>query len=313
MPERRLLYIMGRGHSGSTVLDALLDNCENVQGVGELISGLSRFEHGACSCGVPITECDFWNQVRNCYPVDAKLTWAEASRLQVGSAHIRKYLRTMTASATDSWVNESVAAMNNLVNAIGQASNTECILDSSKEQTRGLFLARFFPNVRVIHLVRHPSGVLHSYRNRFRKGGSFSFLRHKYKQIPGPLFPVVAAIVVLSWALGVIMAQVTKLMAPGRVLTVRFEDLCTDPGEELQRIARFVEIDATSLVQRISEQAEFSLGHKIGGNQILHQSSFRFRSEVGNKHRLLSWPLQIWVRLLAWPAMLWHRYQVFGR
>ena len=51
------LYIMGRGHSGSTILDILLGNSTRIESVGELLSGLSRADHQMCSCGVMVPDC----------------------------------------------------------------------------------------------------------------------------------------------------------------------------------------------------------------------------------------------------------------
>jgi hypothetical protein len=44
MEERDItyVYIMGRPHSGTTVLDCLLDNIDGIQGCGEPVVGLPR-------------------------------------------------------------------------------------------------------------------------------------------------------------------------------------------------------------------------------------------------------------------------------
>jgi hypothetical protein len=55
------LYVMGRGHSGSTILDILLGGAAAVESVGELVSGLEWYEAGTrCACGAPMRECPYW-------------------------------------------------------------------------------------------------------------------------------------------------------------------------------------------------------------------------------------------------------------
>ena len=59
------LYITGRGHSGSTILDILLGNSSQIESVGELLAGLSRADREPCSCGATMSDCGFWREVRS--------------------------------------------------------------------------------------------------------------------------------------------------------------------------------------------------------------------------------------------------------
>ena len=59
------VYVMGRGHSGSTILDIILGGGAAVESLGELVSGLGRCDRRRqCSCGSPMRECSFWCEVR---------------------------------------------------------------------------------------------------------------------------------------------------------------------------------------------------------------------------------------------------------
>ena len=62
----RVVYVMGAGRSGSTVLDTILNNHEDVIGVGELvhlfIEGSAVKEN--CSCGEARDTCEIWSSVR---------------------------------------------------------------------------------------------------------------------------------------------------------------------------------------------------------------------------------------------------------
>ena len=70
----RIIYIVGAGRSGSTVLDTVLGNHPDAVSVGEL-SNLHRsgwVNNEFCACGEPADGCGFWNEVRS--------AWMKANR-----------------------------------------------------------------------------------------------------------------------------------------------------------------------------------------------------------------------------------------
>jgi hypothetical protein len=61
-----LVYIMGHGYSGSTLLTFLLGSHPEIATVGEVgiaPKAKGKPEEFLCSCKAPIRECDFWQQV----------------------------------------------------------------------------------------------------------------------------------------------------------------------------------------------------------------------------------------------------------
>ena len=70
---KKVLYIAGLGHSGSTILDMSLGCQENIIGLGEVSAMLetpkdnlynSQLEKYFCSCGCKMSECSFWSKAR---------------------------------------------------------------------------------------------------------------------------------------------------------------------------------------------------------------------------------------------------------
>src|SRR5262245_53099489 len=87
------LYIMGRGHSGSTILDILLGNSRQIESVGELLAGLSRADHEMCCCGETMPDCAFWREVRSRVETEG-FTWDEVCEIiQSGSAALWRVWR----------------------------------------------------------------------------------------------------------------------------------------------------------------------------------------------------------------------------
>ncbi len=66
--KKKLFYIAGLGHSGSTMLDMILGTSEKVVGLGEIMDMITwdqekldyELNHAGCSCGQMMKDCSFW-------------------------------------------------------------------------------------------------------------------------------------------------------------------------------------------------------------------------------------------------------------
>lgn len=77
--KKKIIYIAGVGHSGSTILDMSLSCAENVIGLGEiktLLDSETIESHlkSYCSCGKLATECEFWKDLKNVYDSTLSIT-----------------------------------------------------------------------------------------------------------------------------------------------------------------------------------------------------------------------------------------------
>ncbi len=88
---------MGRGHSGSTVLDCLLENVKDVQGVRETVVGLKKKfcadEDGERERKVAA----FWSQVKEVSEDKAEADWAEVVEAYREQVHPTKFPQTLLA------------------------------------------------------------------------------------------------------------------------------------------------------------------------------------------------------------------------
>jgi hypothetical protein len=156
----RVLYIMGYGHSGSTFIDTVLGNHQDIESVGEL-SNLHRdaWQDGKlCACGQRGNICPFWSKIRQ--------TWTR----RCGVEDINGYLELQ--QTFDNWKSpicwyrlikqgekpllrfriygERTRA---LYKAISQVSGKSLIVDSSKSPARALVLSMIKGlDFRLIHL-----------------------------------------------------------------------------------------------------------------------------------------------------------------
>ena len=60
MKKIPIIYIVGSGHCGSTLLDIILDSHSKIFGIGEL----ENFnKESLCACGKELSKCSFWNDI----------------------------------------------------------------------------------------------------------------------------------------------------------------------------------------------------------------------------------------------------------
>ncbi len=301
-----LLYIMSRPHSGSTILDILIGNSSTVEGVGQLVSDMGKLDN-PCACGATIRACLFWQAVRT-EVESAGIGWDEAVRASVDQAHIRRYWRTWRARPTDASLLRLAAITRVVTAAIAKVAGKPHVLDSTKEPTRGLFLARFMPEAQLIRLVRDPRSAVASHYWRLKEKGFYHFLRRDWHTTRlGPVFLVVAA---MSWTIGNLLAEIAARRAPGRVLLLRYEDLRDDPAAALQAIATHAGIDLSDSIVKLAEDRPLDVQHIIGGNDVRLEPGLRFDPSRESTRR----PLPRWVELVTaaccWPLMRRYGYSM---
>jgi Sulfotransferase family len=147
----KIIFIASLSHSGSTLLDLMLNAHPDVVSVGELkqLGRFARFEKPGrrrlrCTCGAEtLISCDFWSRV-------SALTKAQIGRT-IRDLNVEDY------DNVDTFNEDNVA----LFEAIATVAGKSKVVDSSKQVTR---LARLLeiPDLDVfpIFLLRDPKGQI---------------------------------------------------------------------------------------------------------------------------------------------------------
>lgn len=136
-----IIFIICKGHSGSTITNMLISSHPSVTGVGELIN-LNKYmkpDSGKyCTCEQDIYNCAIWSKV-------------------LKMAHLKPPLPLEEPENFD-------ACNHNLLSAINEVNQTSWVCDISKSSKRLSLLTksdRF--NVTILHLVRDGRAVAYSY------------------------------------------------------------------------------------------------------------------------------------------------------
>lgn len=304
------LYIMGRAHCGSTILDIVLGGGAAIQGLGELVSGLERYAAGqeTCSCGTPMHLCGFWTEVRRHFEAEGH-DWAELAEASRRQTDIRAWPKTWLAGPDDPARRRLAAMTEALARAVARASGKPHLVDSNKETTRALFLLKYVADARVIHLVRDPRAVQQSYHWRIRAGRGFYFMRRRLGagSTSAPLLILLGA---LSWVIGSLLGELVHRTAPGRVLRLRYEDLRDSPASAVRAIGAAFGVPVADVATRLEQDGPFRVGHHVGGNHIRHEREIRFNAGAERARP----PLPRWAELitlaLCWPLMWRYGYSL---
>lgn len=180
-----LVFIAGVGHSGSNLLSRLLARHPQAACVGETAWVDYAVAQGTpCTCGLPYADCPYWGPL--------------LPRLKGRGDYAYKRFRP------------------ELFQELRRAAGADVVIDNSK--TRGWQLARRWPGVGFILLVRDARGVLSS---GLRKGGDLGHVLRRHRK----------------WTRR--FARLARRRA-AETLVLRYEDLVRAPGPELARIVGFL-------------------------------------------------------------------------
>jgi hypothetical protein len=167
----RVLFIGGEGRSGSTVLERLIAAQPGTCAVGEL---KNLFERGVadgelCGCGRGVRDCDFWAEVGR------RLVggWDTPAGRELVAFFTRVNHRLqlpVILTGRGALVVRARSVLAELYPIIAELSGSSLIVDSSKHPAWAYLLAGTEGiDLRVVHLVRHPSAVVHSWSSPVRR------------------------------------------------------------------------------------------------------------------------------------------------
>lgn len=192
-----VIFILGMGHSGTTLTDIILGSHSQITSMGAMES-YERFfaaaEKERCTCGKRIIDCEFWIEVQRQieaggerWPVDLKAKSISFEK------NVSTFLRTVLNVSGKSW-----------------------ICDSSKNGAR---LERYQSsacfNVFTVYVIRDPRAVAFSWQKHY---GLVNFFR------------------MLGKARQQFRRKVSGIKSMPHHYILRYEDLVSDPEKEMREL-----------------------------------------------------------------------------
>ncbi|WP_233515085.1 sulfotransferase [Marinitenerispora sediminis] len=263
----QLVFVGGIGRSGSTLIERLLGELPGVCSVGEVVHMWRRslVDDELCGCGAPFGDCEFWRRVGAAAfggwdrldPGDALGLRASVDRTR----YVPALLRHDPPQALAAALRRYTALYDQLYTAIAQVSGCRTVVDASKHASLAACLwHRYGRRMRVLHVVRDPRAVAHSWTKRMRRpdATATSPEQEMARYSPGRT--------AVQWmAQNAVLASLARRGVPTR--RVRYEDFAAAPAREFAGIAEFVGHDGV-LPIGADGTASLSRTHTVSGNPM---------------------------------------------
>jgi len=295
----KVIYIMGAGHIGSTILDIVLGSHSRLESLGE-ISKFHRFgwkldENRRCACGASVYECPFWSQVRQ--------AWARI----IGADDVQRYLElqdrfersrsgwmrllrnTLAPSAEFAEYARCTEALYEAVRSVGRKP---VLVDSSLTPRRAYALSRM-PGIdlHLIHMVRDGRGII------------WSLMKPGKKTMTKAYVPAPSSRTTRYWiSANVQSLWVSRRVAMDRRKLIRYEDFVSDPAAAVTEIGAWVGEDLSALVDAHGAVATGNVRHTVAGNRVRMQKELVIRADFAWKELLPDKDRRTFWRMAGWLA-----------
>jgi hypothetical protein len=254
----KVVYILAWGRSGSTILDNVLGEVDGFFSAGEIrflwVRGVTK--GWRCGCGRPVVECEVWASVLSELSAGGADLEAEAKaveRLQNTVARVRHSGRLLKPSqelADDPEVARYASLLSRLFRSTAATTGARVIVDSSKRPSDAAMLTHV-PGVDlyVVHLVRDPRAVAHSWSKKNYRVGRHGVVKSK-----------------LSWVSWNLAGEAVRRRLRKRALLVRYEDFAQDPRKVIRDIVRLAGEDPAAAPALDGNRVDLSPNHTVSGN-----------------------------------------------
>jgi len=275
MGNESVIFIGCDSRSGSTLLDHILSNSNEIMCVGEmshLSEHLNRCGVGwswdwVCTCRNHPEDCPFWSKVIKEYEKDeqVRLRDFDTSCKNSHSAKVSFLLSIIAFFCYSKKLREKILAFLygenqadsgrhyfKIYKYVRRVSGSSIVLDSSKQP---LYLYRLLKGMgekgeklKFIHLVRDARAVSLSKTKRAKQFGK----RANY------------VYALLGWIdINLQLLNLKSILPLDSCITVSYEDLCENPEAVIKIICKKLNISYKSCMSKVQKQEK----HNIGGSQ----------------------------------------------
>lgn len=248
---KKLVYIMADSRSGSTLLERMLNRHPSITSVGELRRLNECIKNdGNCSCGEKISKCKFWEKVFTDFEeslFQIQTLWERSQQLKpitnILLILLQKKIKYFKVIGD---IEKGIRISNccyKIYERISEINDTPIVVDSSKVAYQGRLMYNSNPEkTYFLCLSRNINGLIYS-KMRRKNMSVEDAARSTYKNCK-------------------MMQLMKKNVRSEHILPCRYEDLCHDPNDFLNKICQFMAISDITTWNR----SEDINAHMIGGS-----------------------------------------------
>jgi len=165
----KLILVVGVGHSGSTILDLIMNAHSQIFGVGEISHYKRMRDHNAlCGCGKIMKECFFWNNIVKDVNWNFLPLIGRSFLNMIFFSENYVYIEDGVYKKLD--IEKYIDEFEKIYENILKVSGKKIIFDSSKDPDRVELLIKSGKfDIVLLHLVRNGKGTVYSHIKLGRK------------------------------------------------------------------------------------------------------------------------------------------------
>ena len=274
----KVVFLIGSGRSGSTLIDLIVNMNPNVFGVGEISNWNRKVFDEYCACGEIVKTCPFWSKViltlgwsKNDFATYKNYQYQFDAPKKGSVFDINDYAKS---AGFDDYISKS----NKIFRAISDQNENRVLFDSSKSPQRAFNLSKSnLLDVKIIHLMRDPRGVVWSYKKSFVKDVKGGLQR----DMKGT--SLLKA--VYSWMATNSRAFTTIKSTDVPALSVKYEKFCANPDHEINRILAFVLGEQPKSQIDLNESIK-TKSHTVAGNRLRMKKNIIIKPDFAWKTNL---------------------------
>lgn len=302
----KVLYVVGAGRSGSTLLTNILGQLDGFANIGELYylweNGI--LNDGVCGCGKRVQDCLQWQEplydVFGDDVVAAAHTMNDFLQRAVRTRHIPVWLISSIANRRLKSERTTIEQIERFYSVLGSKNGGKVLVDASKFPSYALLLSRLPAiDLYVLHLVRDPRAVAYSWQRKK--------LDPATNELFGRMGQTKSSIVWTAWNSSSELLRY-RMAKHDKYLRIQYEDFIAAPELTIAKISEFTSETVTSLSFSAKQEIALKPTHCIAGNPVRFQvGATRLKSddEWVDHMRLRD---KIVATALTWPLLLRYHY-----
>ena len=255
----KIIFILGSGRNGSTLLDMVLNSHSEIFSVGEMdhLEGDIQREKGSyCGCGIPLKSCPFWNKIWN--KIKYQYSISENEFYTHPNSEIHKYKRKVQSvydllfSVINIYPNRSHKKFSKrfkeeIYEEIFLEKKVSLVSDSMKDVKRAIRISNYLKRkyeFKFIHLVRDGRAVVNSYM----KNEEIYYIKNENNELVKQTVKLTNTTntvldYINAWKkVNQRILNYAKTFRSKDYYLIRYEDFTENPEKELKKLCIFLDI-----------------------------------------------------------------------
>lgn len=251
MQHQKIIYLIGAGRSGTTLLEIILGNGKGIFNCGELnrfpeYDGLPKLRED----GDP--KYDFWKNIKG--KLLRKHDLNHQTQYHKEFEYHGGFFKTFFSGKNSKNREDYYSFLKEQYLTIFDSIQEKIITDSSKYPLRGFHLSQALPyEISYIYIKRDPAAVVRSFgKGDVEQSAKHWILANAYYFFVNFLCSITTR----------------KLRKKYRVVEIKYEDLLEKPEQTLDFIQESIDIDLSDAIQKIKNNESLNVGFLFDGNRI---------------------------------------------